>query len=127
VDQREPLDSRAHVLALAATQMRRILLDYARRHRSGRRGGGAERVMLEDTVAMCGPRPLSMIALDAALVNLAALDAGQAQLVELRFFGGLSVEQTAEVMGVSTATVNRRWSSARAFLRREMEGSAVDA
>jgi RNA polymerase sigma-70 factor (ECF subfamily) len=124
VDQREPLESRGHFLALAATQMRRILLDYARSHR--RRGGG-QRVLLEDTAAICGPRPVDMIALDAALVKLAALDADQARLVELRFFGGLSIEQTAEIMHISTATVKRSWSSARFFLRREMEEGGVDA
>jgi RNA polymerase sigma factor (TIGR02999 family) len=122
VDQREPLQSRGHFLALAATQMRRILLDYARRHRAERRGGDAERVLLEDTIAIHGASPVDMIALDGALVKLAALDADQARLVELRFFGGLSVEETAEVMEISTATVKRRWSSARVFLRREMEG-----
>lgn len=126
-DQRAPLESRSHFLALAATQMRRVLLDYARRHNAGRRGGPAEHVMLEDTVAICGPRPVDLIALDTALAKLAALDPDQAQLVELRFFGGLSVEETAEVTGISTATVKRRWSSARAFLRREMAGGTLDA
>jgi RNA polymerase sigma-70 factor (ECF subfamily) len=124
-DQRSPMESRGHFLAIAATQMRRILLDYARQHDAARRGGGDERVLLEDATAICGPRPVDMIALDAALLKLASLDAAQAQLVELRFFGGLSVEETAEAIGVSTATVKRSWSSARAFLRRELEGEAV--
>lgn len=127
VDQREPLESRGHFLALAATQMRRILLDHARRHEAERRGGRAERVLLEDTMALSGPRPLDLMDLDAALHKLAVLDAGQAKLVELRFFGGLTVEETAEVMHISTATVKRSWSSARAFLQREMEGGRVDA
>ena len=126
-DQHAPMESRGHFLAVAATQMRRILVDYARRHQAERRGGDAKRVLLEDTVAMCGPRPVDMIALDSALLKLAALDNAQAQLVELRFFGGLSVEQTAEVMGISEATVKRRWSSARAFLRREIAGDTIDA
>src|SRR5580704_16039268 len=69
VDQHAPLESRSHFLALAATQMRRILLDYARRHNAGRRGGPAEHVMLEDTVAICGPRPVDLIALDTALAK----------------------------------------------------------
>jgi RNA polymerase sigma-70 factor, ECF subfamily len=127
VDQRAPMESRGHFLALAATQMRRVLLDYARQHAAERRGGGAKRVLLEDTVAICGPRPVDMIALDAALVKLSALDPGQAQLVELRFFTGLSVEETAEVLQISPRTVKRSWSSARALLRREMEGGALDA
>jgi hypothetical protein len=74
------MESRCHFLALAATQMRRVLLDYARRHNAGRRGAGGERVLLEDTVAACGPRPLDVIALEAALLKLAAVDPGQAQL-----------------------------------------------
>jgi RNA polymerase sigma factor (TIGR02999 family) len=127
VDQREPMESRSHFMALAATQMRRVLLDYARRHRAERRGGDAQRVLLEDTVAMCGPHPVDIIALDSALLKLAALDAEQSRLVELRFFAGLSIEQTAEILGVSTATVKRSWSSARAFLRREMGGETHDA
>ena len=127
VDQREPMESRSHFLALAATQMRRVLLDHARKHIAERRGGGAERVLLEDTVAIGGHRPLEIVALDAALSKLAALDAEQARLVELRFFAGLSIEETAAVMGISTATVKRSWSSARAFLQREMEGGSIDA
>ena len=127
VDRRAPLESRGHFLALAATQMRRVLLDYARRHRAGRRGGGEQPVLLEDSAAICGPVPLDMIALDAALVKLATLDSKQAQLVELRFFGGLSIEEAAAVMHVSDATVKRSWSSARAFLRRELEGAVLDS
>jgi len=124
-NQSAAMESRGHFLAIAATQMRRILLDYARQHSAAKRAGGGQRVLLEDANAICGPRPVDMIALDAALIKLAGLDAGQAQLVELRFFGGLSIEETAEALGVSTATVKRSWSSARAFLRRELEGDAV--
>jgi RNA polymerase sigma-70 factor (ECF subfamily) len=123
VDQRAPMESRGHFMAVAATQMRRILLDYARKHRAARRGGEGQKVMLEDTMAICEQQPLDMIALDGALERLAALDDRQAHLVELRFFGGLSVEETAEVMGVSPATVKRSWSSARAFLHREITGA----
>ena len=125
VDQRQAPENRGHFMALAATQMRRILLDYARKHRAERRGGDGQRVLLEDTMAVCGPRDLDMIGLDAALSKLAQLDAGQAQMVELRFFGGLSVEETAQMQGISTATVKRSWSSARAFLRRELEGGEI--
>jgi RNA polymerase sigma-70 factor (ECF subfamily) len=127
VDQRAPMESRGHFLAVAATQMRRILLDYARKHRAARRGGEGRKVLLEDTMAICEQHPVDMILLDVALDKLAALDPDQAQLVELRFFGGLSVEETAEVMGTSPATVKRSWSSARAFLHREITGGSVDA
>ncbi len=78
-------------------------------------------------MAICEQQPVDMIALDSALARLTALDPNQAQLVELRFFGGLSVEETAEVMGVSPATVKRSWSSARAFLHREITGGSLDA
>lgn len=122
VDQRSPIESRGHFLAVAATQMRRILLDYARKHHAARRGGDGQKVMLEDTMAICEQQPVDMILLDSALHKLAGLDQGQAQLIELRFFGGLSIEETADVMGVSPATVKRSWSSARAFLHREVSG-----
>jgi RNA polymerase sigma-70 factor, ECF subfamily len=127
VDQRAPIESHGHFLAVAATQMRRILLDYARKHHAARRGSGGQKVALEDTMAICEQRPVDMIALDQALTGLEALDSEQARLVELRFFGGLSVEQTAEVMGISPATVKRSWSSARAFLHREITGGSLDA
>lgn len=127
VDQKSPMQTRGHFLAVAATQMRRILLDYARKHRAERRGGGGQKVLLEDTMAIAEQKPLDMIGLDAALTELATLDKEQAKLVELRFFGGLSVEETAEVLAVSPATVKRSWSSARAFLLRQMTGGAIDA
>jgi RNA polymerase sigma factor (TIGR02999 family) len=127
VDQRAPLESRGHFMAMAATQMRRVLLDYARKHRAARRGGEDQKVLLEDTMVICEQRPVDMILLDVALGKLAALDARQAQLVELRFFAGLSVEETAEVMEVSPATIKRSWSSARAFLHRELTGGSLDA
>jgi len=127
VDQKSPMDSRGHFLAVAATQMRRILLDYARKHKAARRGGGGQQVLLEDTMAIVAQRPVDMIALDGALRKLGELDPSQSQLVELRYFGGLSVEETAEVMGVSPATVKRNWSSARAFLHREMTGGSLES
>ena len=125
VDQRSPAENRGHFLALAATQMRRILLDYARKHQAARRGAG-QTVSLEDTMAIADNQSLDMIGLDLALQKLAVLDKNQAHLVELRFFGGLSVEETAQVMGVSSATVKRSWSSARAFLHREISGGSLD-
>jgi RNA polymerase sigma-70 factor, ECF subfamily len=127
VDQKAAMQTRGHFLAVAATQMRRILLDYARKHHAERRGGGGQKVLLEDTMAIAEQTPLDMIGLDTALTQLSKLDAEQAKLVELRFFGGLSVEETADVMGVSPATVKRSWSSARAFLHREMTGGHSDA
>jgi len=127
VDQKAPMQTRGHFLAVAATQMRRILLDYARKHHAERRGGGGQKVLLEDTMAIAEQVPLDMIGLDSALNQLSMLDPEQARLVELRFFGGLSVEETADVMGVSPATVKRSWSSARAFLHREMTGGTSDA
>jgi len=127
VDQRAPLESRGHFMALAATQMRRILLDYARKHQAARRGAGGQKVLLEDTMAISHQKPVDVLALDAALDKLNALDADQSRVVELRFFGGLSVEETAEAMGVSPATVKRGWSSARAFLHREITGGSLDA
>ena len=127
VDQRAPLESRGHFMALAATQMRRILLDYARKHQAARRGAGAQKVLLEDTMAISHQKPVDVLALDAALHKLNELDADQSRVVELRFFGGLSVEETAEAMGVSPATVKRGWSSARAFLHREITGGSLDA
>ena len=127
VDQRAPLESRGHFMALAATQMRRILLDYARKHQAARRGAGGQKVLLEDTMAISHQKPVDVLALDAALDKLNALDADQSRVVELRFFGGLSVEETAEAMGVSPATVKRSWSAARAFLHREITGGSLDA
>ena len=127
IDQREPLHNRGHFMALAATQMRRILLDYARKHDAQRRGGGGEKILLEDAMAITNQKPLDMIGLDSALTKLSELDADQARLVELRFFGGLSIEETAEMMGTSSATVKRSWASARAFLYREITGGALDA
>jgi RNA polymerase sigma-70 factor (ECF subfamily) len=126
VDQRAPIESHGQFLAVAATQMRRILLDHARKHHAARRGSAGQKVVLEDTMAICEQQPLDMIALDGALTRLEALDSEQARLVELRFFGGLSVEQTAKVMGLSPSTVKRSWSSARAFLHREISGGSLD-
>lgn len=123
VDQRHVTwQSRAHFFALAAQAMRRILVDHARRRGAARRGGG-QRVTLRADVAVEAGRSLDLIALDDALSRLALLDARQAQVVELRFFGGLDVAQTAEALGVSPATVKRDWAFARAWLSRELAAS----
>jgi RNA polymerase sigma factor (TIGR02999 family) len=124
------VQNRVHFFALAAQAMRRILADHARRHRAAKRGGNAVRVPLElveggASAAMAGGEPADEVAaddLDAALEDLAKLDARQSRVVELRFFGGLSIEETAEVLGVSPATVKRDWLVARAWLHRELRG-----
>lgn len=118
-------ESRAHFLAMAATMMRRVLVDHARIVRAQRRGGGADAVLLEDSMALSEDKTVDMLIVDEALVELAKLDPEQARIVELRFFGGLSVEETAEVTKVSPATVKRYWRSARAFLVRRL--SAIPA
>jgi RNA polymerase sigma factor (TIGR02999 family) len=123
VDQRRVAwQNRAHFLAVAARLMRRILVDYARRRRAAKRGGQAARVTLEDFAARPGSTPLDLLELDEALAELAALDPRQARIVELRAFGGLSVEEAAEVVGVSPATVKRDWSFAQAWLERRLRG-----
>ncbi len=113
--------NRAHFLALAARTMRRVLLDHARRRAATKRGGGVERVTLAD-VAAADSRTLDLIAVDAALERLAQIEPRQAQVVELRFFGGLEIEEAAEVLGVSKATVKRDWRFARAWLAGELHG-----
>ncbi|MCC6292906.1 MAG: sigma-70 family RNA polymerase sigma factor [Bryobacterales bacterium] len=122
VDQRAPhWQNRLHFMSVAATMMRRVLIDHAKaRHRVRRGGANQQRVLLEDNIAGTDNRVLEVLAIDEALDKLTALDPQQARVVELRFFGGLSVEETAQVMGVSTPTVKRYANSARAFLHREM-------
>ena len=114
-------ENRAHFFAVSAQLMRRILVDHARRHNL-KRGGGVQHVELEDTLVVAGDRSENLVALDDALQALARMDARKARVVELRFFGGLSVEETAEVLRISPVTVMRDWSSARAWLYREMGG-----
>jgi RNA polymerase sigma factor (TIGR02999 family) len=115
-------ESRSHFFAIAAQQMRQILVDYARRHRAGKRGGGEETVSLEDPTMLVSEKnkDVDVVALDDALNALAGIDARKAQVVELRFFGGLNFDETAEVLKVSAGTVARDWTTARAWLHREM-------
>jgi RNA polymerase sigma factor (TIGR02999 family) len=131
LDQRQvSWQNRAHFMGLAAQAMRRILVDHARRRDAQKRGGGAVRVTLEDAdaagEALASALPLDVPAeeLDQALDRLARLDERQARVVELRFFTGLSIEETGEALGVSPATVKRDWTLARAWLHRELKGSA---
>jgi len=126
VDQKQvQWHGRAHFFALASQMIRRILVDHARAHKAGKRGAGAQNLSLDEALAIPGKRDLDLIALDDALTGLAALDPQQSRIVELRFFGGLSIEETAEVVGLSTATVNREWASARAWLFREISRGAT--
>jgi RNA polymerase sigma factor (TIGR02999 family) len=114
--------SRTQVLGLAAQMMRRILLDYSRGHESAKRGGNVNRVFLEESSLVSKGQAADVIVLDEALTRLAQVDAQHARVVELRFFGGLSIEETAEVLEVSPATVKRNWNVAKAWLARELRG-----
>jgi RNA polymerase sigma factor (TIGR02999 family) len=115
---------RTHFVAIAAISMRRLLVERARARGADKRGGGQVRVTLDDSLfAPALPvTTLDLVALDRALERLAAMDAQQARIVELRYFGGLSVPETAEALGVSEATVKRHWTFARAWLLHELEG-----
>jgi RNA polymerase sigma-70 factor (ECF subfamily) len=113
--------SRAHFFAIAANTVRRVLLDYARQRHAGKRGGeGARKVEIDAELLIGGDRLEDVIALDEVLARLSEMDPEQGRLVELRFFGGLNVEETAEVMGISPSTVKRQWRLARAWLGREL-------
>src|SRR2546423_7760742 len=108
-------NDRAHFFAVAATLMRRVLLDYARKRHTAKRGGAPRKASLADGLLIAEEHLDDVLALDQGLTRLAAIDPQQARLVELRFFAGLDVEETAAVMGISTATVKREWSSAKAW------------
>ena len=121
VDQRQTdWKNRAQFFGIAASLMRRILIDYARKRGYAKRGGGALQVAIDDAVLLAPERASELIALDEALERLAARDARMHRVVELRYFGGASVEETAEVLGVSPITVKRDWQVAKAWLHREM-------
>jgi len=113
--------NRAHFFGVAAQLMRRILVDHARSRLAAKRGAGAPRLALNPEIALPQIREIDLVALDDALTRLAALDPQQSRLIELRFFGGLSIEETAVVLGISPATVKREWATARAWLQREMK------
>ena len=124
VDQRHvDWKNRSHFFGVAAHLMRRILLMHARRIHAAKRGGSAARISLDEAVVFTREHSAELLALDELLNRLVALDPQQARVVELRFFGGLSVEETAELMGISTATVKRDWAMAKAWLAREMGAS----
>jgi RNA polymerase sigma factor (TIGR02999 family) len=116
---------RAHFLAMAARAMRRILVDHARRRQYTKRGGDQWRVTLSKADDLIQEKASDLVALDDALTSLASLDPRKGQIVELRYFGGLSVEETAEVLGVAPITVMRDWRTAKAWLLREMQSREI--
>jgi RNA polymerase sigma factor (TIGR02999 family) len=113
--------NRAHFFGFAAQMMRHILVDHARSRLAAKRGAGAPRLSLDPEIALPQKPGVDLVALDDALNKLAAMDPQQSRLIELRYFGGLSIEETAVVMGISARTVDRIWVAARAWLRLEME------
>jgi RNA polymerase sigma factor (TIGR02999 family) len=118
--------NRAHFFAVAARVMRNILIDHARSHHYAKRGAGARKISLDETAVLTPERAADLVALDDALNALAVLDARKSRIIELRFFGGLSIDETAEVMKISPVTVTREWRAARAWLRREItQGESV--
>jgi RNA polymerase sigma factor (TIGR02999 family) len=121
VDQRQAdWRNRAQFFGVAAQMMRRVLIDHARSKQAAKRGGSGIQVTLEDATAASEERGLDLLDLDQALTRLAALDPQQARVVELRYFTGLGIDETAQVIGISPATVKREWVMARAWLRREL-------
>jgi len=121
VDQKQvEWSNRNHFFGVAAQMMRRILVDHARKHVSLKRGGSFSRISLEQAAVFSRERPRELIAVDELLTRLASLDPQGSRIVELRFFAGLSLEETAEVTGLSTATVRREWSAVKAWLTREI-------
>jgi len=122
IDQRNVhWQNRAQFFSIASRLMRRILVDHARSHQYAKRGGGALKVSLDEAAVVSQERAAELVALDDALTSLAAVDPRKCQVVELRFFGGMSVEETAEALRVSPATVNRDWSTAKAWLHRAIQ------
>jgi RNA polymerase sigma factor (TIGR02999 family) len=119
-------ENRAHFFGVAAQAMRHILIDYARTQSRDKRGGGARAVPLDDVLTICTERSAELVALDDALTELAKLDARQSKVVELRFFGGLTEEEIAEVLKVSPRTVSSDWSLARSWLLRELSREKRD-
>ena len=117
-------ENRAHFLGIAARAMREILIEHARGRAARKRGGGAVRLTLDDLAAPVAAPSVDVLALDEALERLARFDERHARVVELRYFGGLSVEETAAAMDLSPATVKRAWTLARAWLFRELKGEA---
>ena len=112
--------NRAHFFAIAATLMRSLLVDHARSHAYAKRGGDARKITIDEAMIVSQERAAEVVALDDVLKQLAIFDPQQSRIVELRFFGGLTIDETAEVLGLSPATIKREWSTARAWLYREL-------
>jgi RNA polymerase sigma-70 factor, ECF subfamily len=121
-----PFNNRTHFLAIAALSMRQILVQRARARKAAKRGGAPRRVTLDEGLLSSKGPDTDLLALDEALTRLALLDADQARIVELRYFGGLTIEETADAAGISPATVKREWAMARAWLKRAMDCASDD-
>lgn len=117
--------SRAHFFGIAANLMRQILVNHALSHNTAKRGGGARKVSLDEAASLVQEHDVDLVALDEALARLATFDRRQSRIVELRFFGGLTVEETAEVLEISPATVKREWTMAKAWLHCEITGAVT--
>ncbi|MEP6925526.1 MAG: sigma-70 family RNA polymerase sigma factor [Pyrinomonadaceae bacterium] len=117
--------NRAHFFAAAAQTMRRILIDYAKSQKRVKRGSGAKNLIFDDIIVYAPERSSQLLALDEALIQLAKFDRRKSQVVELRYFGGLSIEETAETLKISLNTVVRDWALAKAWLRRELETNCI--
>jgi RNA polymerase sigma factor (TIGR02999 family) len=124
IDQNVRWRNRAHFFAIASKLMRRILLDHARSQLRTKRGGGVQHLTLTDAVGQAAEGSVDLIVLDQALDRLAEIDSQKSQIVEMRYFGGLSVEEIAEVLKVSPGTIARHWAMAKAWLRREIDVQA---
>lgn len=119
--------NRAHFFAVAASMMRRILVDHARSHNAQKHGGQRQKLSLDEAISFSKGKDLDIVALDDALGDLARLDPEQSRIVELRFFGGLTLEETAEVTGVSLSTVRREWEMAKAWLYDQLSNDERDS
>ena|SRR3984893_15901029 len=126
IDQRDARwQNRAHFFAIAAQAMRRILIDSARKHVAEKRGGGGEKLSLTEVASIFLEPDANLLALDEALNALAEIDPQQSRIIELRYFGGLTIEETAEVMKLSPATIKREWAMARAWLHQTLTGGEI--
>lgn len=119
-------ESRAHFFGAAARLMRRILVDHARAHQAEKRGSGNEKLALDEAIAVPENKDLNILALNDALEELARMDEQQSRIVELRYFGGLSIEETATVTGVSPATVKREWAMAKVWLQNQIKRTSAN-
>jgi RNA polymerase sigma-70 factor, ECF subfamily len=126
VNQEIEWQNRAHFFGVAAQMMRRILVDHARRHHTDKRGGGGAKLALDEAINLSDERAADLIALDDALTALAELDAQKCRMVELRYFAGLSVEETAQALGISVATFVRQWKTTKAWLYHQITKGAAE-